>query len=263
MAATNKERGYREIRDVVQLRLYHHHKYQRATKHLRDLYEAHKDGLLERAKHAISEIEVINSRIRILNEENSLPTDLGTIDYGTFLYAWDEERGRYYTKVVLEEFCQRKRYVKGWSTLPPRDDFRFFEEPISSPGEGRPPIWDILSSWLMLFWNLCKHNQEQFLASDCQMQLLNYVKNGGFSLHCNGIRYRHHALCTVVVCLREMSEYLNNWKMKQQSTFSAFEYGIRREDIRRICEFEGLPIGWIPNNIDVEGQGQTKVRIKG
>ncbi|PYH40588.1 uncharacterized protein BP01DRAFT_361093 [Aspergillus saccharolyticus JOP 1030-1] len=262
-AANQGETRYRHIGEVIQLQMYHHYKYQRATKHLRDLYEAYRAGSLEDAEKAICRIKVINSRIRELNEENRLSIEFGIIDYGSFLYGWEGRQGTAYMKRGLEDLCRRKRYVKGWSCLPPQHDFRYFEEPISYPGQHQPVIWDILSPWLQVLWNLHKNCLHQPFIGDCELQILDYAKNGGFSVHCDRIRHHYHALRTLFVALKEMAFFLKRWQMRQDAAFSACEYGIRREEMRRVCEFEGLPIAWIPDKIAIEGQGYTKVRISG
>jgi hypothetical protein len=224
-----------------QLHMYHIYKHQRATQYLEELYQAHtnKPTNKEKSLAAIQQIEAINLRIRQLNKEHSLPDTLGVIDYGVFIYGWGQKKGRILLTQQFEDLCRRKQYMKGWSCLPPSQDYKYF----SSSSELSRVLWDVLHPWYQLVWSLLKQQRPKLkFIDDVEAILLSYVDESS-SADLNPSVCHFDALGALLL-LHEMSRLLGEVQDEQDSAHLASAYDDIREELRRMCEFEGFPSEW-------------------
>ncbi|KAA8641426.1 hypothetical protein EYZ11_010928 [Aspergillus tanneri] len=235
----------------VQLQMYHRYKHQRATKHLIDLYEALETDYLDleeqvkKSELAISHIEGINSRIKECNREQNLPHTLGVIDYGAFLYGWEQKKDRALIRSDLTEFCKRKQYMKGWSCIPPSHNYEYFP-PTKDHGAGR---WDVLTHWLSLIWSLLKQPSQLELVDDLESKLQCYVSDAE---PITDEPTCYFDALSVLISLHEMNRLLVEHSVARTPNEIADNYEREREQLRRMCELQGIQRDWVPADITVE-----------
>ncbi|KAI9036321.1 uncharacterized protein KD926_002085 [Aspergillus affinis] len=231
-----------ELVEPQQLQWFHKYKHQRATLHLIDLYGACLVDSTEpdKAETAVKHLKIINSRIQFLNHELGLPSDLGVIDYGVFQHSWELKQDRQVVEQGLKRYCATKRYMQGWSNMPPTHDYSYFPEPEEPDNDE----WDILVPWLRLIWALLKKRPrleaQLVLLDDIEGMLLEYLGDPGEDLSvspCDAL--------TAIISLHEMSR-LAPYDAGSETGISIQDYEIERENLRRMCEFQGFPCTWIP-----------------
>lgn len=225
--------------------MYHRYKHQRATQHLVDLYEADRnntdDKHAEQARSAIRQIESINSRIRELNKEFGLPVDLGVIDYGAFIYGWNQKGDRDVLKEQLERFCERKQYMRGWSRLPPVHDYEY---PVPQDKQRHEP-WDAVVHWLSLIWTLLRQHSKLEIIDELEEMLLRYIGNEQSSAMSMSSDCQFDVL-GALVSLHEMSRLLDLTGIRACPSNTEWAYEHERQQLRCMCEFNGCPSEWIP-----------------
>ncbi|KAL4889159.1 hypothetical protein BDV59DRAFT_205432 [Aspergillus ambiguus] len=229
------------------LQMYHRYKHQRATQHLIELYEADRngDGAEGKAAQAIFQLDKINTRIREINQEYELPERLGIIDYGAFLYGWNRQEDRALRDAKFEAFCRRNHYMKGWSYLPPRRMYDYFNDRDGC----NHTVWESITAWLKLIWILLRQQGQSDIIDELETKLCKHA--GDMSDQFDGP--------FVLSKLHSMSRLLHAQYSAILPSAVIEQYEGERTLLQRMCNFNGFPAQWIPGNYHVE---RLKVCLK-